>query len=127
MVRCYVSDRVKGRVRRALGDSVLHRKLLFDRGGGDRQIMQRVRFAKRVVGENRISLRDGHISGASELAISILGDSWQMPESLVLSERVPCLQSPHGSNGCLINLLVCRLAFYGVFGRYRTKETRPFG
>jgi hypothetical protein len=62
----YFSDRVKGLVRRALGDSVLRRKLLFDRDGGDRQIMQRVRFAKRVVGENQIGLRDGRIAGASE-------------------------------------------------------------
>jgi hypothetical protein len=45
--RCYVGDPVKGRIWVSLGNSVLHRKLLFERDGFGRQISKQVRFAKR--------------------------------------------------------------------------------
>ena len=75
VVRCYEGGSVKGCFGFLLGNSVLHRKLLFGRGGVGRQTSKRVRRAKRlVVVENRISLRDG-LCGASEPAIAILDDS----------------------------------------------------
>lgn len=77
--RCYVGDPVKGRIRTLLGNSVLHRKLLFDRVGFRRQISKRVRFAKRVICESRISLRDGQ-QCSSDHAITTLGCSWRMRE-----------------------------------------------
>lgn len=42
-----------------MGNSDLHCMLLFGRDGVGRQTIQRVRFAKRLIFENRISLRDG--------------------------------------------------------------------
>ena len=82
--RCYVGDPVKGRIRTLLGNSVLHRKLLFERVGFRRQISKRVRFAKRVVCESRISLRDGQCC-SSDRAIAALGCSWRMREFLRLT------------------------------------------
>ena len=70
--RCYVGDPVKGRIWVSLENSVLHRKLLFDRDGFCRQISQQVRFAKRLCGESRIILRDG-IGYSSVRAIAALG------------------------------------------------------
>ena len=58
----------------SLGDSDLHRKLLFGRAGRDRQTIQQVRFAKRRKKENRISLRDGLKRRQRNGEIAILGD-----------------------------------------------------
>ena len=56
--RCYVGSRVKGEFE-VRWKFRLHCMLLFGRDGVGRQTIQRVRFAKRLIFENRISLRDG--------------------------------------------------------------------
>ncbi len=78
----------------SLGNSVLHRKLLFGRGGLNCQTSKRVRYAKRLwFGENRISLRDG-LGGTSEQAIAVLSDSWRMRKIPSKHPGQPSIWSP---------------------------------
>ena len=69
-MRCYERFLVKG-VFGHRWDFRLHRKLLFDRVGFHRQIQDQVRFAKRLVFENRISLRDGFAPSAPSIAVLV--------------------------------------------------------
>lgn len=61
-------------VRVWLGDSSLHRKLLFGRDGTAVRSFNKFASQSGWFGENRISLRDGSEQPTSECAIAILGD-----------------------------------------------------
>ena len=65
-----------------MGDSDLHRKLLFGRDGVAVRPFNKFALQSGWLGEDRISLRDGGIRPTSESAIAILGDFWRMRESL---------------------------------------------
>ena len=93
-----------------MGDSDLHRKLLFGRDGLAARPFNEFASQSGCFGENRISLRDGGILPASEIAIAVLGDSWRMRESTCLRLN-PRLSFPSNSEIRFLTNLFARLRY----------------